>query len=219
MQSEVQRLKLAYFSPLPPKRSGISDYSAELLPELYRYYDIDVVVDQETVSDQWIIDHCGIINLQTFRSNSDDYDRVLYHFGNSQFHSYMFGILLEVPGVVVFYNSHPSDTDEDNDAGSLAGSAGNQMILDYAKGVIVHPEVATKQYVRVIEEYYTKNAPSREGLTELKARITDLEAKIEEVEKKANEARDHYFHISNSFSYQITKPLRTVRGFIKKGTE
>jgi len=40
-----------------------------------------------------------------------------------------------------------------------------------------------------------------------------------EAEEKVSEARDHYSHISNSFSYRVTKPLRTVRGYMKKGTE
>jgi len=39
--------RLAYFSPLPPEKSGISDYSAELLPELARFYNIEVIVEQD----------------------------------------------------------------------------------------------------------------------------------------------------------------------------
>src|SRR5690606_7336865 len=38
---------LAYISPLPPEQSGISDYSAELLPELARHYEIEVIVAQQ----------------------------------------------------------------------------------------------------------------------------------------------------------------------------
>jgi len=36
-------MKLAYFSPLRPQRSGISDYSEELLPYLARAADINPV--------------------------------------------------------------------------------------------------------------------------------------------------------------------------------
>ena len=36
-------MKVAYFSPMPPERSGIADYSALLLPELRRRIDVDVV--------------------------------------------------------------------------------------------------------------------------------------------------------------------------------
>ncbi|WP_414040097.1 glycosyltransferase family 4 protein [Acidithiobacillus sp. M4-SHS-6] len=46
--------KLAFVSPLPPERTGIADYSAELLPALSQYYQIEVIVDQQDVTDQWI---------------------------------------------------------------------------------------------------------------------------------------------------------------------
>lgn len=54
------RPRLAYVSPLPPERSGISAYSAELLPELSRYYDIDVIVAQDSVSDPWAKANCTL---------------------------------------------------------------------------------------------------------------------------------------------------------------
>jgi hypothetical protein len=38
------RSRLAYVSPLPPERTGVADYSAELLPALSSYYDIDAIV-------------------------------------------------------------------------------------------------------------------------------------------------------------------------------
>ena len=101
--------KLAFLSPLPPERSGISDYSAELLPELAQYYTIDVIVDQDNVSDSWIKSNCGIRSYEWFKTNAKVYDRVLYHFGNSPFHKYMFSFLESIPGVVVlhdFYLSH-----------------------------------------------------------------------------------------------------------------
>ena len=217
---------MAYFSPLPPERSGISDYSAELLPELYRYYDIDVVVDQETISDQWIIDHCGIIDVQTFRDNNTDYDRVLYHFGNSQFHSYMFALLLEIPGVVVLHDFYLSGADHYDDTSLVSGSVGNQIISDYAKGVIMHPETTSRQYVQAIEIYYAKKIGRKEGFSELKERVVEAEAKVRkaeeqvnEAEEQVNEAREHYSHLSNSFSYRVTKPLRLMRDFMKKETK
>ena len=101
---QSRRPKLAYISPLPPEKSGISDYSAELLPELARYYDIEVIVAQDAVSDPWIKDNCAIRTIEWFRSHTDGYDRVLYHFGNSSFHQHMFGLLEEIPGVVVLHD-------------------------------------------------------------------------------------------------------------------
>ena len=100
----VRRPKLAYISPLPPERSGISDYSAELLPELSRHYDIDVIVAQDVVSDPWIKANCPLRSVAWFRAHADRYDRVLYHFGNADFHQHMFSLLEEVPGVVVLHD-------------------------------------------------------------------------------------------------------------------
>ena len=98
------RPKLAYISPLPPERSGISDYSAELLPELSRRYEIDVVVAQEEVSDSSIKALFPIRTIEWFRKHSRRYDRVLYHFGNSTFHQHMFDLLREIPGIVVLHD-------------------------------------------------------------------------------------------------------------------
>jgi len=98
------RPKLAFVSPLPPERSGISDYSAELLPALADYYKIDVFVDQSDVQDAWIRRHCQVRPASELRESAGDYDRVLYQFGNSAFHQHMFELLDDVPGVVVLHD-------------------------------------------------------------------------------------------------------------------
>lgn len=100
----TRRPRLAYISPLPPERSGISDYSAELLPELARHYEIEVVVQQTAVTAPWITANCIVRTVQWFRANYRQYERVLYHFGNSQFHEHMFELLAEAPGVVVLHD-------------------------------------------------------------------------------------------------------------------
>ena len=100
----VRRPKMAYVSPLPPERSGISDYSAELLPELSRHYDIDVIVAQDFVSNPWVNANCTLRSVEWLKDHANTYDRVLYHFGNSHFHQHMFNLLEEVPGVVVLHD-------------------------------------------------------------------------------------------------------------------
>lgn len=96
--------RLAYVSPLPPERSGISDYSAELLPELARHYHIDVIVAQSRIDSPWINANCLIRSVEWFERNHGLYDRVLYHFGNSTFHQHMFGLLKTIPGTVVLHD-------------------------------------------------------------------------------------------------------------------
>jgi glycosyltransferase involved in cell wall biosynthesis len=103
------RPRLAYVSPLAPERTGISDYSGELLPYLARHYDIDVVVAQPQVQDEWVRAHCQVRTVEWFEQHGASYDRVLYHFGNSRYHQHMFRLLERHPGAVVlhdFYLGH-----------------------------------------------------------------------------------------------------------------
>lgn len=100
----VSKPRLAFISPLPPEKSGIADYSAELLPELAQYYNIDVVVAQEEVSDPWINAHCTIRDVAFFERNAHGYDRIVYQFGNSLFHDHMFRLLDRYPGIVVLHD-------------------------------------------------------------------------------------------------------------------
>ena len=99
----LERPRLAFVSPLPPERSGISDYSAELLPELANYYHIDLIVDQPVV-DEALKQYGQVRNVQWLKDHAADYDRILYQFGNSSFHQHMFELLEEMPGVVVLHD-------------------------------------------------------------------------------------------------------------------
>lgn len=101
--------RLAYLSPLPPERSGISDYSAELLPYLARYYNIDVICTQESVSSVAVKTDCTIRSVEWFATNRDLFDRVLYHFGNSHFHEHMHALIRIIPGVVVLHDFYLSN--------------------------------------------------------------------------------------------------------------
>lgn len=104
----TRRRTLAYVSPLPPEKSGIADYSAEILPELARHYEIDAIVDRSEVTDKEVIANCRIRDIQWFEQNGHRYDRIIYHFGNSAFHKHMFGLLARYPGVVVLHDFYLS---------------------------------------------------------------------------------------------------------------
>ncbi|MCQ4322842.1 glycosyltransferase [Stutzerimonas stutzeri] len=96
--------RLAFVSPLPPERTGIADYSAELLPELANYYQIDVIVAQSAVESSWVTEHCQVRDAQWLREHMHDVDAVLYHFGNSDYHGWMVSLLEDVPGIVVLHD-------------------------------------------------------------------------------------------------------------------
>lgn len=106
----TKRLRLAFVSPLPPEKTGIADYAAELLPELARHYDITVIAQQAEVDDTWVHANAPIRDAAWFRQHARQFDRVVYQFGNSPFHSHMFDLAAEIPGMVVlhdFYLSWP----------------------------------------------------------------------------------------------------------------
>lgn len=100
----TRRPRMAFVSPLPPEQSGISDYAAELLPELARHYDIDVIATTHESSDPWTKANCATRSIDWFRANAHRYDRVMYQFGNSHFHGHMPALLEEIPGVVVLHD-------------------------------------------------------------------------------------------------------------------
>jgi glycosyltransferase involved in cell wall biosynthesis len=104
----TRRPRLAYVSPLPPERTGVADQSVELLPELARYYDIEVVVNQPEVKERWVEANFPVRSSDWFDANAERYDRVLYHFGNSGFHAHMFELLKRHPGVVVLHDFYLS---------------------------------------------------------------------------------------------------------------
>lgn len=98
------RQRLAYVSPLPPIRSGIAKYSTDILPELSRFYDIDLIVDQDIVVDPWVMGNARVRSVSWLRQNIHKIDRVIYQFGNSVFHQYMFDLLIDIPGTTVLHD-------------------------------------------------------------------------------------------------------------------
>lgn len=105
----VTKRKLALVSPLPPERSGIADYSAELIPALAAYYDIELVVVQDQVDQTTLgVASYPIRDEAWLREHAYEIDRVVYQVGNSPFHAHMLGLVRDVPGVVVLHDFYLS---------------------------------------------------------------------------------------------------------------
>ena len=78
-------MRVAYYSPLPPERSGIADYSALLLPALGRLVELTVV--------------------RRGRTRPVAADVALYHVGNDpEAHGWIVDALRRRPGVVVLHD-------------------------------------------------------------------------------------------------------------------
>jgi glycosyltransferase involved in cell wall biosynthesis len=79
-------MKVAYYSPMPPSRSGIADYSALLLPELEQRLDVVVAAPGR-------------------RRRNPSADVALYHVGNdAEAHGWIVEALRRRPGVVVLHD-------------------------------------------------------------------------------------------------------------------
>jgi glycosyltransferase involved in cell wall biosynthesis/SAM-dependent methyltransferase len=81
-------MRLAFFSPLPPSRSGIADYSQALLAPLGRLIDIETRTQAGA----------------EFRPR--DFDLALYQIGNNPHHDFVYETALAHPGVVVMHESN-----------------------------------------------------------------------------------------------------------------
>ena len=97
----------AFFSPFPPRKSGISDYSASLLQELKLTYEIDLYHDAGYVpepalqSDEFM---CCDARLFPRYAAAKDYYAVLYQMGNSAYHDFMYETMLRYPGIVTLHD-------------------------------------------------------------------------------------------------------------------
>jgi hypothetical protein len=93
------RPKLAFISPLPPAKSGIADYSAELLPVLAQHYEIELVPTGDAACAPPLAALFPVRTPGWFAAHADEYDRVLYQIGNSHCHAEMVGLIEQHPGV------------------------------------------------------------------------------------------------------------------------
>ena len=89
---------------MPPEKTGISKYSSELISFLSKFYDVYCVSTSNSTlqfDDRGV--KCNLISKEHFRETFCEYDRVMYHFGNSEFHLSYFELLENFPGVVVLH--------------------------------------------------------------------------------------------------------------------
>ena len=101
-----RKTKLAFFTPLPPMKSGISDYSVDILNAISDFFEIDVLIDDGYQADHILNRSIRILNHREFLKKK--YDHVLYQVGNSDYHTYMLPYIEKYGGIVVLhdYNLH-----------------------------------------------------------------------------------------------------------------
>ena len=101
-------MRLAWCSPLPPVRSGIAGYSADILPLLAARHTVEVfVASRDEVA--WASAHgleAAPAHDLVWKHARAPYDLIAYQLGNSWCHDYMWPYIFQLPGLVVLHDGH-----------------------------------------------------------------------------------------------------------------
>ncbi|MBI3934714.1 MAG: glycosyltransferase [Acidobacteria bacterium] len=99
-------MRIAFFSPVNPQPSGISDYSEALLQHFApRVGGIDLFIEDYRPAASFAAPNLRIRPWKEFEPDyrAGQYDAVLYHIGNNPFHVYIYDLALRIPGVLVLH--------------------------------------------------------------------------------------------------------------------
>ena len=107
----IQKPSLALYSPLPPARSGIADYTADLLPALANRFEVTLFAQDPSQVTQSITAEFAVEPTEQyppFSPQSLAFEMHLYQLGNHALHMADYRRALDHPGVVVLhdYNLH-----------------------------------------------------------------------------------------------------------------
>lgn len=107
-QEQPGHIKIAFFTPLPPVESGISDYSEDIISELCSYCDIDVFIDDGYAPTSKFPENVRIFSHKEYTAKRGEYYDTVFQMGNSDFHYYMYDYIRRYHGTVVLhdYNLH-----------------------------------------------------------------------------------------------------------------
>lgn len=166
-QEVSEKAKIAFFSPLSFEKSDIANYSRELLPFLSKYIDIDIYTDGEIIDSDYLTSNYTIRNYREFEFYSDRYDEIIYQFGNSQSSNFIDEIALNYCGIVIVYDSFPTQKILNN-AKKIVLHLGlldemNEIEINLRNDYIVilenicktqiKKEIIAKEYAKIIKEY------------------------------------------------------------------
>ncbi len=94
-------MTIAFLSPLPPTRSGISVYAEMLLPALAERADI-VAVDEHPVHSS--VRGVPVISLADYESRRAEFDTAIYQMGNNPYHEWIYREAMQYPSVLVLHD-------------------------------------------------------------------------------------------------------------------
>lgn len=98
--------RLAWFTPLPPVKSGIAQYNWELLPSMAPFHQMDLFVDGQPERVHAPLESIGVYGAHDFiwKNREHPYDLIVYQLGNASCHDYMWAYVTRFPGLVVLHD-------------------------------------------------------------------------------------------------------------------
>ena len=105
IKQEDKNKKMAIVTPIPPDKTGIADYISELLPSLSKNYDIEIITDTVDSFSSY-----PVHDIEFFKNNAKNYNRIIYQVGNSPYHWYMFDLIKKFPGIIVLHDFYLGNT-------------------------------------------------------------------------------------------------------------
>ncbi|MBD2725439.1 glycosyltransferase [Nostoc sp. FACHB-892] len=99
-----QKPQIAFFSPFPPAKSGIADYTQDLLPSLGQHINLDLYHDDSYLPDINISNNLFSHSEFEERLKCQAYEGIIYQIGNSSYHSYMYSQLMRYSGISVLHD-------------------------------------------------------------------------------------------------------------------
>ncbi len=95
-------MKIAWLSPFPPIKSGISVYSEELVNYFNFNFSNKIDIDKITIEKNKFIKSIDEINIK-------NYDKIVYSIGNHPIHKKIYNIMLRYPGIVFIHDINIHD--------------------------------------------------------------------------------------------------------------
>lgn len=131
-------MKIAYVSPLSPIKSGISDYSEELLPFILEKFKVDVFTCKYTPINSEVKKNHSVFLIRKLEEKHKEYHCIIYHMGNNyEYHHEIFEAIKKFPGIVVMHDV---------------------SMQNYLLGKIINELGSIEQYTYYMEKVYGREA-------------------------------------------------------------
>ena len=95
---------MLYASPFPPKKSGISDYSVQLVKALSEYFEITLYTDNYFIEEESLKDFPALRHGYD-EIDFDSFEYKVYNIGNQPgFHWYIYEAAIKHPGMIILHD-------------------------------------------------------------------------------------------------------------------